>query len=45
LRLEHEFARACGFDFRIGVLSAAHKTALDLAAPDLDGLIVVMEWC
>jgi uncharacterized protein DUF6310 len=45
LRLERELARACGFDFRVGVLSAAHKAALELAAPDLDGLIVVMEWC
>jgi uncharacterized protein DUF6310 len=45
LRLERDLAMACGFEFRVGVRSAAHKTALELAAPDLDGIIVVMEWC
>jgi hypothetical protein len=45
LRLERDLARACGFDFRVGVRSAAHKTALELAAPDFDGIIVVMDWC
>jgi hypothetical protein len=45
LRLELELARACGFDFRIGVRSAAHKAALEREARDLRGLIVVMDWC
>jgi hypothetical protein len=45
LRRERELAKACGFDFRVGVRSAAHKAALELADPDLDGVIVVMEWC
>jgi hypothetical protein len=45
LRRERGLARACGFDFRVGVRSAAHKAALELAAPELEGLIVVMDWC
>jgi hypothetical protein len=45
LRLERDLARACGFDFRVGVRSAAHKVALEREAPDLEGLIVVMDWC
>ncbi|WP_342742560.1 DUF6310 domain-containing protein [Stigmatella erecta] len=45
LRRERDLARACGFDFRVGVRSAAHKAALELADPDLDGVIVVMDWC
>jgi hypothetical protein len=45
LRLERDLARACGFDFRVGVRSKAHKEALEEADPNLDGLIVVMDWC
>lgn len=45
LRLERDLARACGFGFRVGVLSEAHKEALEEEAPDLGGLIVVMDWC
>jgi hypothetical protein len=42
---ELALARACGFDFRVGVRSQAHKEALEEADPTLDGLIVVMDWC
>jgi hypothetical protein len=42
---ELELARACGFDFRVGVRSAAHKAALEEAEPRLEGIIVVMDWC
>ena len=45
LRHERALALACGFDFRVGVRSPAHKAALERAAPELDGVIVVMEWC
>jgi hypothetical protein len=45
LRHERALALACGFDFRVGVRSPAHKEALEFAARDLNGLIVVMEWC
>ncbi|MFL5348906.1 MAG: DUF6310 domain-containing protein [Hyalangium sp.] len=45
LRIERDLARACGFGFRIGVLSASHKAALEYAEPELRGLIVVMGWC
>ncbi|MCY1018904.1 DUF6310 domain-containing protein [Pyxidicoccus sp. MSG2] len=45
LRRERELARACGFDFRVGVRSPAHQTALEVTAPELEGIIVVMEWC
>jgi hypothetical protein len=45
LRRERDLARACGFDFRAGVRNAAHKAALELADPDLDGVIVVMDRC
>jgi hypothetical protein len=44
-RRERDLAAACGFDFRIGVRSKAHKEALEEADPTFDGLIVVMEWC
>jgi hypothetical protein len=44
-RRERGLAAACGFDFRIGVRSEAHKEALEDAAPDLRGLIEVMDWC
>jgi len=45
LRRERKLAQACGFEFRIGVRSAAHKEALEFAAPELKGLIVIMDWC
>jgi hypothetical protein len=45
MRHERDLARACGFDFRVGVRSEAHKEALEEEAPDLRGLIVVMDWC
>nr|WP_269770167.1 DUF6310 domain-containing protein [Cystobacter fuscus] len=45
LRIERDLARACGFDFRVGVRSKAHKEALEEADPTFDGLIVVMNWC
>jgi hypothetical protein len=45
LQRERELARACGFDFRVGVRSAAHKAALERADPELEGIIVVMDWC
>ncbi|MBZ4333448.1 DUF6310 domain-containing protein [Corallococcus sp. AS-1-12] len=45
MRIERDLARACGFDFRIGVRSEAHKEALGEQAPDLSDLIVVMDWC
>ena len=45
LRHERALSLACGFDFRVGVRSPAHRAALERAAPDLDGVIVVMEWC
>jgi hypothetical protein len=45
LRRERDLARACGFDFRVGVRSAAHKAELERVAPDLEGIIVVMDWC
>jgi hypothetical protein len=44
-RRERALAAACGFDFRIGVRSKAHKEALEDAGPDLRGLIEVMDWC
>jgi hypothetical protein len=45
LLLERDLARACGFEFRIGVRSATHKAALERAYRDLEGLIVLMDWC
>ncbi len=45
MRIERTLALACGFDFRVGVRSEAHKEALEDAAPDLKGIIVVMDWC
>jgi hypothetical protein len=42
---ERELARACGFDFRVGVRSTKHKMALEYAEPELEDLIVVMDWC
>jgi hypothetical protein len=43
LRRERDLARACGFDFRVGVRSPAHKTALERLDGTLE--IVVMDWC
>lgn len=45
MRSERAIALACGFDFRVGVRSKAHQEALEDAAPDLKGIIVVMDWC
>jgi hypothetical protein len=45
LRQERALALACGFDFHVGVRGEAHKEALEEEAPDLIGLIVVMDWC
>jgi hypothetical protein len=43
LRREREIARACGYDFVVGVRSAAHRTALLAQVPTLN--IIVMDWC
>jgi hypothetical protein len=43
LKRERDLASACGFDFRVGVRSAAHKAALE--AVDYTLKIVVMDWC
>lgn len=45
MRRDRDLARACGFDFRIGVRKSEHKAALEREARDLQGLIVVMDWC
>jgi hypothetical protein len=45
LRIERALARACGFDFRVGVRSKAHQRALGHYARDLRDIIVVMDWC
>ena len=45
LRGERVLALACGFDFRVGVRFPAHKAELEIEAPDIKGLIVIMEWC
>ncbi|MGE6756486.1 DUF6310 domain-containing protein [Corallococcus interemptor] len=45
LRHERDLARACGFDFRVGVRSASHQEVLETADPDFQGTIVLMEWC
>ena len=42
---ERGLALSCGFDFKVGVRSAAHKDALEFAVPQLKGFIVVMNWC
>jgi hypothetical protein len=42
---ERALARACGFDFRVGVRSASHEAALLRTDPTFDGAIVVMDWC
>jgi hypothetical protein len=43
LRRERDLASACGYAFRVGVRSAAHRAALLEQEPSLD--IVVMDWC
>jgi hypothetical protein len=43
LQHERELARACGFAFKVGVRSAAHKTALLALDDTLD--VVIMDWC
>jgi hypothetical protein len=43
LQHERELARACGFGFKVGVRSAAHKAALLKQDPTLK--VVVMNWC
>jgi len=43
--IERELARACGFDFRAGVRSATHKAMLETEEPQLQGVIVLMDWC
>jgi hypothetical protein len=43
LQYERALALACGFDFKVGVRSAAHKDALLDRDDTLE--IVVMEWC
>lgn len=43
LRREAKLARECGFDFIIGVRSAAHKAVLFDEDPTLK--VVVMDWC
>ncbi|WP_371745546.1 DUF6310 domain-containing protein [Myxococcus sp. CA033] len=43
LRRERDLARACGFDFRVGVRSPEHQAALERLDGTLE--IVVMDWC
>jgi hypothetical protein len=43
LRHERALALACGFDFKVGVLSATHKAALLKQDPTLK--VVIMDWC
>jgi hypothetical protein len=43
LRRERELAAACGFDFRVGVRSAVHKSMLEFEDNTLS--VVVMDWC
>jgi hypothetical protein len=45
LRRERALASACGFDFRVGVRSEVHKDALESEEEELEGLIVLMDWC
>ncbi|WP_370644214.1 DUF6310 domain-containing protein [Myxococcus sp. RHSTA-1-4] len=42
-RRERDLAAACGFDFHVGVRSAAHKAALEFEDDTLR--VVVMDWC
>jgi hypothetical protein len=43
IRRERRLAEECGYKFVVGVRSEAHKTALKLADPTLE--VVVMDWC
>ncbi|MDY7225021.1 DUF6310 domain-containing protein [Hyalangium rubrum] len=43
IQREKRLAEACGYNFAVGVRSAAHKAALLRLDPKLD--IVVMDWC
>ena len=43
IRREAKLAAECGYNFVVGVKSAAHKVALLRLAPNLN--IVVMDWC
>ena len=43
IQREKRLAEACGYNFAVGVRSAAHKAALLELDPDLT--IVVMDWC
>jgi hypothetical protein len=43
IQREKKLAEACGYNFAVGVRSAAHKAALLRLDPKLD--IVVMDWC
>jgi hypothetical protein len=43
LRREAKLARECGYDFIVGVRSAAHKAVLFEEDPTLK--VVVMDWC
>jgi len=43
IQREKRLAEACGYDFVVGVRSAAHKTALLRLEPKLN--IIVMDWC
>ena len=43
LKRERDLAAACGFNFSVGVRSAAHRAALLKELPTLH--VVVMDWC
>jgi hypothetical protein len=43
IRREAKLAKECGYNFIVGVRSAAHKAALEEQEPNLT--IVVMDWC
>ncbi|MBE4748924.1 hypothetical protein G4177_12205 [Corallococcus sp. ZKHCc1 1396] len=43
LRRERELAKDCGYDFVVGVRSAAHRTALLAQINNLN--IIIMDWC
>jgi len=44
LRDERDIAKACGYDFTVGVTSAAHQKAL-LEASRFSLKVVLMDWC
>src|SRR4051812_19945420 len=44
LRTERDLAKACGYDFTVGVRSAAHRDALRAASSGTLN-VVVMDWC